>query len=104
MAMARMDKVLFHSTIANNSEEVDTYNYDAFVYWNGCSSDTLTFEVDVLPAPNADFVFNPNPVIEGASATFTVEWQFFCRSNHQLAMDCRRTHAAIRESDELCFG
>jgi gliding motility-associated-like protein len=57
--------------IANNSNEVDTYNYDAFVYWNGCSSDTLTFEVDVFPAPSADFNFNPNPVIQGASATFS---------------------------------
>lgn len=57
--------------IANNSDEVDTYNYDAFVFWNGCSSDTLTFEVDVFPAPSADFNFNPNPVIQGASATFT---------------------------------
>jgi gliding motility-associated-like protein len=45
--------------------------FSAFVVWDGCESDTMYFDVEVEPAPDAEFEYAPFPVIQSSDALFT---------------------------------
>ena len=48
-------------------------SYNAFADLNGCYSDTVSFVVQVLPTPQANFIMSQNPVVVSQSEIFTDE-------------------------------
>jgi len=56
--------------IVNQSGNTQSFDYFAFVVWNGCASDTIAFDLEVFPEPDASFYFQPNPVIQNVPAEF----------------------------------
>jgi gliding motility-associated-like protein len=61
----------FSDLLINNSTNTNFTNYSAVATVNGCSSDTLTFIVNVDPNPSANYTVNPELVILNLPAEFT---------------------------------
>lgn len=55
----------------NNSDTIIANStYLVHANWNGCSSDTLELQVEVLPSPQANFNIAPDPAMQGIPAFF----------------------------------
>lgn len=45
----------------NTGNEVITYEYSSWATAHGCESDTLSFDIDIHPAPSVDFTIHTDP-------------------------------------------
>lgn len=45
----------------NTGNEVITYEYSCWAIAHGCESDTLSFDIDIHPAPSVDFTIHTDP-------------------------------------------
>jgi gliding motility-associated-like protein len=53
----------FTDSLYNSSTGVDAVNYSVAGTFNGCSSDTISMNIQVQPNPNTNFTLNPEMVI-----------------------------------------
>ncbi|MCB0400678.1 MAG: gliding motility-associated C-terminal domain-containing protein [Flavobacteriales bacterium] len=58
-------------SITNTGTTVSSTDYDIYADNNGCLSDTITFSVNTVPIPVANFGTDPNPTITNIPVTFT---------------------------------
>jgi gliding motility-associated-like protein len=66
-----------NDSIINSTTSITSVNYIASASYNGCYSDTISFPLYIQPLPNAEFSYEPEPIVAALTANFYDETEFF---------------------------